>query len=309
MNIKNNICFFIVFASLAIGAQTNSIVIIDKMGGSDEFVNFKKVDEGEGISFKVQSSGSGVPVAQNLPEGSTYSSNGTFSWIPNYKQSGMYAIGFYIGSPSNNNLIYKNIRIVVANTIFRIPSREKFEYLFMATDPDNDSISITATGLPSGSTFVGGQYTPKLFSWTPTDAQVGTYNIKIVASDNGSPPQRDTQDIKITVTLLRYDEMRFDFNEDGVIDILDNAIFTQHWTQGTPPIISIDKNSIQVFYTESLSTYHKQDCAVLVLAAGNDLIDICTAAYAESVSMQPCSQCKPLDATYTVYTKKNRYIN
>jgi hypothetical protein len=282
-------------------SYSQEIIILDKIGGSEETVTVKKVDEGEAISFKVSSQTGVIPKSQNLPLGSTYSTaNGIFSWMPSESQSGMYALGFYLGDPTLPNFVYKNLRIVVADTIFRIPINVKFEHLFMATDPDNEAVSITATNLPSGSTFVGSQYSPKLFTWKPTVSQVGTYIITITASDNGSPPQYDTKRITITVVKLSYDDMQYDFNKDGVIDIQDYAMFAAHWTGSDTG--TVDKKKIIVYYTMDSYLYHKQDCVLL----GDYYTTVLSAKAfdAERYGYIPDPQCRPLEVTYTNYPKK-----
>ncbi len=60
-----------------------------------------------------------------------------------------------------------------------------------ATDPDGDPITYSAQNLPSGATFVG-----QTFSWTPTDQQVGTYQVKFAASDGA---EYDSETITIAV--------------------------------------------------------------------------------------------------------------
>lgn len=218
------------FGSMSLSfAPVPDITITDMVGGSEEIVLFKKVDEGEPISFKVEASDGSIPKAQNLPVGSSYQ-NGVFSWTPGETQSALYALGFYSGGA------YKNLRIAVANTQFRIPVGETFEYLFMATDPDGDNVSLSLSGMPTGATFVGGDTTPKLFTWTPTASQVGTHVMTLVAQDQPASgvAKQDTSTIRIVVSKLTYEDMPFDFNKDGEIDMADYALFASKWLKGVP---------------------------------------------------------------------------
>uniref|UniRef100_UPI001445C801 DUF4347 domain-containing protein n=1 Tax=Crateriforma spongiae TaxID=2724528 RepID=UPI001445C801 len=78
-----------------------------------------------------------------------------------------------------------------------------------ATDPDGDSLTVRAQGLPSGSSFpeITGPATPapnnsvsSTFSWTPGPADVGTYTLNVEAFDNVATPIIDSEQVQITVT-------------------------------------------------------------------------------------------------------------
>lgn len=60
-----------------------------------------------------------------------------------------------------------------------------------ATDADNDPITYSATGLPSGATFSG-----QSFTWAPNYDQANTYNVTFIASDGIA---QDSETITITV--------------------------------------------------------------------------------------------------------------
>ncbi|MFZ2356977.1 MAG: cohesin domain-containing protein, partial [Candidatus Omnitrophota bacterium] len=65
-----------------------------------------------------------------------------------------------------------------------------------ATDPDNDNLTYSATGLPTGATFTA---STKTFSWTPGYNQAGTYpavHFSVADTKGGT----DSEDITITVT-------------------------------------------------------------------------------------------------------------
>ena len=47
-----------------------------------------------------------------------------------------------------------------------------------ATDADGESLTYSATGLPTGATFAG-----QTFTWTPTYDQAGSYTVTFTASD------------------------------------------------------------------------------------------------------------------------------
>ncbi len=60
-----------------------------------------------------------------------------------------------------------------------------------ATDADNDTITYSATGSPTGATFSG-----QIFSWTPSYSQAGTHQVTFTASDGQA---QDFETITITV--------------------------------------------------------------------------------------------------------------
>lgn len=211
-------------------AQSVDITIIDIVGGSQEVVEFKKVDEGELITFRIIASDGSDCNISNLPKGAVYQSS-IFSWVPDAYQAGMYPIGFHTSDA--NTITYKKIRIVVADRIFNILVEEPFEYLFMAMDPDEDNVEITISGLPSGATFTGFTYGPKLLQWTPSLAQVGAHPMILTATDNPpeGPPLTDTSNLVITVateTNVPADNP-YDFNKDDYIDELDLSNFAPFW--------------------------------------------------------------------------------
>jgi len=281
-------------------SQMSDIAITDVTGGSEELVNFRKVDEGENITFRVVSS-TGDPVfAHNMPSGATYAAN-IFAWTPKDNQSGMYAIGFYSGQPQD--MVYKNLRIVVANTLFRIPREEKFQYLFMATDPDDDDVKLTATGIPTGATFEGGEFGPKLFTWTPTKEQVGEHVVTITATDQpaSGPPQTDVSRVIITVSKLKYESMPYDFDEDGKINFTDYAMFAKHWLKGIDPLPkpAVDPDTV-VYHAPTSKVYHKEDCSYL---ANSETVESKTIKEALEDGMRPDTRCKPDDPTYDTYPK------
>jgi hypothetical protein len=66
-----------------------------------------------------------------------------------------------------------------------------------ATDPDGDSLTYSATNLPSGATF---NSATRQFSWTPGYSQAGTYaNVQFTVTDSGTPQLSASESITITV--------------------------------------------------------------------------------------------------------------
>jgi cysteine-rich repeat protein len=67
-----------------------------------------------------------------------------------------------------------------------------------ATDPDaGQSVTYSLTGAPAGASIdpVSG-----VFTWTPTTAQVGSFNFWVKATDNGMPPAASSTPVTVTVT-------------------------------------------------------------------------------------------------------------
>jgi hypothetical protein len=67
-------------------------------------------------------------------------------------------------------------------------------FTISATDPDNDTITYSASNVPPGANF---NATTRTFSWTPDYTQANTYNVTFRATDTGS--LYDEEQITITV--------------------------------------------------------------------------------------------------------------
>jgi hypothetical protein len=67
-----------------------------------------------------------------------------------------------------------------------------------ASDPNGDTLTYLAQSLPAGATF---NSILKLFSWTPTPADVGQHTgIRFIVKEDKPTPLQDSEDIAITVT-------------------------------------------------------------------------------------------------------------
>jgi len=212
----------------------------DKTGGSEESINFIKIDEGEEFKFNVMPTEDGLDVATikiwNKPDGS-YFNNGLFTWVPSDGQAGMYRISFSAMNPLDGKIIWKSMAIVVADTHLSIRYNKLYEKLFTATDPDDNKVTITVTGLPQGATFIGSQFGPKLFSWRPTRQQIGNHQMIITATDYPEPgeePEHDMSIIHIKVTKLDVADAMYDYNDDDQITHDDLDRFAGSWLYGTP---------------------------------------------------------------------------
>jgi hypothetical protein len=72
----------------------------------------------------------------------------------------------------------------------------KLQFTVTATDHDGDALTYSASTLPPGANF---DETTKTFQWTPGYDQAGEYTVTFTVTDNGIPPQSDSEQITITV--------------------------------------------------------------------------------------------------------------
>ncbi len=72
------------------------------------------------------------------------------------------------------------------------------EFTVTATDPNNDPLTFSATGLPSGATF---DASSRVFSWTPTSAQGGIHSVTVSVSD-GTTSDSETFSIAVVSGCL-----------------------------------------------------------------------------------------------------------
>jgi PKD repeat protein len=139
-----------------------------------------------------------------LPEGAVLTSGvdtAVFSWTPTEEQGGLYYITFVV---SDGELTDEGLVIIKANRapVFDaiedqvVGENDVLELTITATDPDDDTLSYTAEGLPEGAEFVDNKDNTALFSWVPDYDQEGEYKVAFIVTDGGFSI---TEDVLITV--------------------------------------------------------------------------------------------------------------
>jgi len=149
----------------------------------------KSVNENSALSFSISATdadgGAITYSAPTLPAGATFVGQ-TFSWTPNSSQAGSYPVTFIASDGllqdsetitiTVNNVNRPPVHASIGNKLVHTSNLLAFNV--NATDPDGDTITYSATGLPVGATFAG-----QSFRWTPTISQAGTYYVTLITSD------------------------------------------------------------------------------------------------------------------------------
>ncbi|MEK6749239.1 MAG: putative Ig domain-containing protein [Pseudomonadota bacterium] len=154
-------------------------------------ISSKSVSEGALLSFAVAASDpdgtTPTITATGLPTGAELSGN-TFTWMPNYSQSGSYTVTF---TATDGTLSASQVITIAVNDVNRAPvltpvgNKSVSEGTYMVfsvsgSDPDGDSVTYSALNLPIGATFSYG-----IFSWLPNYVQGGVaYPVTITATDS-----------------------------------------------------------------------------------------------------------------------------
>ena len=169
-------------------------------------VEDKIVDENQSLNFNLNGqdadSDSLSYSATGLPAGATLDPNtGAFSWTPGYSQSGTYHVTFMVsdGKLTDSKTMTINVNNVnqapVLNSVEdkSVNENQSLNFMVSGSDVDGDSLTYSATGLPSGATF---DPATGAFSWTPGYSQAGTYTVTFTVSDGSLT---DSKTMKITV--------------------------------------------------------------------------------------------------------------
>jgi PKD repeat protein len=166
----------------------------------------KSVNENSALTFTISATdadGDSLTYsAANSPSGVSFNtSTGAFSWTPDYTQTGNYQVTFTVSDDSLTDS--ETITISVGN-VNRPPvlasigdksvnENSALTFTISATDPDSDSLVYSATSLPTGASF---NTSTRVFSWTPSYTQAGSYQVTFTASDSSLT---DNETITITV--------------------------------------------------------------------------------------------------------------
>ena len=153
--------------------------------------------------------------AFNLPEGAEFDTQtGTFSWTPTYEQSGIYkGVIFKVTEQTQSMLSVSDTVTITVEHVNRLPDLpsianktidENTTLTFEipeGSDPDvedQQSLSYHAENLPEGAVF---DTTSRVFTWTPTFEQSGTYIIDFLLNDGAGGIDREP----VTVTVNHID--------------------------------------------------------------------------------------------------------
>jgi hypothetical protein len=141
--------------------------------------------------------------ASNLPTGAAFnSSTRAFSWTPTAAQAGSYTVTFSVSDGAASDSEAVTITVAEENqppVLTAVGNRTGAEnsaisFTLSATDADGDSLSYSATNLPSGANL---NPTSGAFSWTPDYSQAGSYNLTFSVSDG---TLSDAESISISVS-------------------------------------------------------------------------------------------------------------
>jgi len=189
--------------TLTVG-NANRAPVLEKIGA-------KTIAEGNTLSLQMMATdpdGDNVTFeASDLPPGASLTPEGAFSWTPKYDQAGNFTVFFKVkdnGTPAladseEVTITVGNVnRPPVLNSISdqSIGEGNTLTFTIAATDPDGDTLTYSASGVPKGA-----QFDPetRTFTWTPSYLQAGNYPVLFTATDNGSPAQSDSKEVVITV--------------------------------------------------------------------------------------------------------------
>ncbi len=219
-------------------------------------IDDKSVDEGQTLSFSVSAtdidSGDTLSYsASGLPIGADFSDQ-AFTWTPTYDQSGTYDVTFTVsdGVADDSETITISVgnvnRAPVLETIGSQSVNENFSLSFSvsATDPDGDSVSYSATGLPSGASFVAG-----VFTWTPGYDQAGSYPVTFTASDG---VLTDSEEITISVTNVSDETPPYVHNCEPAADAIQVPLNTLIALTISDPGWGVDADAVIIYVNDEL---------------------------------------------------------
>lgn len=151
-------------------------------------------------------------LASNLPSGATFSPSnpvsgnttvtGTFQWIPSALQSGAFNVSFRATDQGGLQSPFCNVTINVGTgpagnppdvvcqvSSITVDQGQSVQFNVSATDPDGDTVTLTAVNLPTGATFspstsiTGLPPVQGTLQWTPSFTQSGAFTLTFQATD------------------------------------------------------------------------------------------------------------------------------
>lgn len=170
-------------------------------------IGSKSVTAGSTLQFTVSATDADADTltysASGLPSGAAFS-NRVFSWTPDASQIDMYAVTFTVsdGKGSTDSEVVtinvsaaaqaNNAPVLAAIGSKTVTAGTALQFTVSATDADQDTLTYSASALPTGATFSSGG-----FNWTPNSTQTGTHSITFTVTDSNGASDSET----ITITV------------------------------------------------------------------------------------------------------------
>ncbi|MGH8014919.1 MAG: putative Ig domain-containing protein, partial [Candidatus Zixiibacteriota bacterium] len=178
----------------------------------------KSVNEGILLSFGITATDAESTMtmsASPLPSGATLTPSGngaaTFSWTPNFTQSGVYNVVFR-ATDAQLAVDSEIVQITVNNVNLppdlapignkSVNENANLNFIISATDPDATLPTFTSSTLPTGASLTNNGNGTATFNWTPNFTQSGIYPIIFRATDGSLV---DTEIVQITVNNVNRD--------------------------------------------------------------------------------------------------------
>ena len=177
----------------------------------------QRVNEGETLTFTLSATdpdgGNLYYGAIGLPDGASLDIyTGSFSWTPNYGDSGNYPVTFDVcdDCPAGPLCDSEEVEITVGNVCRRpnltdpgnqqVNPGETLTFTISATDLDGGNLTYSASGLPNGADF---DRETRTFSWMPDDEDSGDYPVTFTVCDDcpeeNNGPLCDSETVNISV--------------------------------------------------------------------------------------------------------------
>ncbi len=143
--------------------------------------------------------------------GSLSGNTPTMTYRPNANYAGPDSFTFRVSdgqTDSDPATVSITVRIPNRPPTITVPGTQSttenknVSFVVSATDPDaGQTVNITASGLPSGATFLSAVgAVGRVFNWTPSFTQSGSYTVSFTATDSGSPAESVTRTVQINVS-------------------------------------------------------------------------------------------------------------
>ncbi|MGB5138681.1 MAG: tandem-95 repeat protein, partial [Candidatus Zixiibacteriota bacterium] len=180
----------------------------------------KSVNEGVLLTFNDSATdGDGtIPAmsAVGVPTGASFVNNGngtgTFTWTPNFTQSGAFNVTFIA---SDGTLADSEVVVITVNNVNQAPvlaaigPKSVDEGVLLtfndsATDADGTIPTMSAVGVPAGASFINNANGTGTFTWTPNFTQSGVFSVTFIASDGSLA---DSEVVSVTVTNINQAPM------------------------------------------------------------------------------------------------------